>query len=57
MNSLLDKKKCIIQSALDLIQENGFHASPVSQVAKNAGVAASTIYTYFENKDALIIGI
>ncbi len=57
MHSLLDKKKCIIQSALDLIQEHGFHASPVSQVAKNAGVAAGTIYTYFENKEALIIGI
>jgi len=56
MNSL-DKKKCIIESALDLIQEFGFHASPVSQVAKNAGVAAGTIYTYFENKDALILGV
>lgn len=54
---MLDKKKCIILSALDLIQEHGFHASPVSQVAKNAGVASGTIYTYFENKEALIIGI
>ncbi|MEB2777850.1 TetR/AcrR family transcriptional regulator [Algoriphagus sp. D3-2-R+10] len=57
MHNLLDKKKCIILSALDLIQEHGFHASPVSQVAKNAGVAAGTIYTYFENKEALIIGV
>tara|TARA_R110002049_G_scaffold221546_1_gene392965 strand:- start:77 stop:652 length:576 start_codon:yes stop_codon:yes gene_type:complete len=57
MHSLLDKKKCIIQSALDLIQEHGFHGCPVSMVAKNAGVAAGTIYTYFENKDSLIIGI
>ncbi len=57
MHNLLDKKNCIIQSALDLIQEHGFHGCPVSQVAKNAGVAAGTIYTYFENKDDLIIGI
>jgi len=57
MKLLSDKKKCIIQSALELIQANGFHASPVSLVAKNAGVAAGTIYTYFENKDALIHGI
>lgn len=57
MHNLLDKKKCIILSALDLIQEHGFHASPVSQVAKNAGVASGTIYTYFENKEALILGI
>ncbi|MEB2781771.1 TetR/AcrR family transcriptional regulator [Algoriphagus sp. C2-6-M1] len=57
MDHLLDKKKCIINSALDLIQEHGFHGCPVSQVAKNAGVAAGTIYTYFENKDDLIVGI
>lgn len=57
MSILPDKKTCIIQSALDLIQEHGFHASPVSQVAKNAGVASGTIYTYFENKEALIFGI
>ncbi|PZX53121.1 TetR family transcriptional regulator [Algoriphagus ratkowskyi] len=57
MSVLLDKKKSIIQSALDLIQEHGFHGCPVSMVAKNAGVAAGTIYTYFENKDDLIIGI
>lgn len=57
MSSLLDKKKCIIKSALDLIEEHGFHGCPVSMVAKNAGVAAGTIYTYFENKDDLITGI
>lgn len=57
MHSISDKKKCIIESALDLIQEHGFHGCPISMVAKNAGVASGTIYTYFENKDALIIGI
>tara|TARA_R110002020_G_C16078664_1_gene756874 strand:+ start:252 stop:830 length:579 start_codon:yes stop_codon:yes gene_type:complete len=57
MQSQLDKKKCIVISALDLIQEHGFHGCPVSQVAKNAGVAAGTIYTYFENKDDLILGV
>lgn len=46
-----------MESALVLIQEHGFHGCPVSLVAKNAGVAAGTIYTYFENKDDLIIGI
>jgi len=57
MDNLLDKKNCIINSALCLIQEHGFHGCPVSMVAKNAGVAAGTIYTYFENKDDLILGI
>lgn len=57
MHISLDKKTCIIESALDLIQEQGFHGSPMSQVAKNAGVAAGTIYTYFENKEDMILAI
>lgn len=57
MENLLDKKQSIIESALKLVYANGFHGCPVSQVAKNAGVAAGTIYTYFENKDDLIVGI
>lgn len=57
MENSLDKKTGIIESALELIHTHGFHGCPVSQVAKNAGVAAGTIYTYFENKDDLIVGI
>lgn len=46
-----------MNAALDLIAENGFHASPTSLIAKNAGVGMGTIYRYFENKDALIEAI
>ncbi len=48
------KKAAILQAVLELIGENGFHGVPMSQVAKNAGVAAGTIYHYFESKDSLI---
>ena len=57
MENLLDKKTCILESALGLIHEQGFHGCPISQVAKNAGVAAGTIYTYFESKDDMILTI
>jgi AcrR family transcriptional regulator len=50
-----EKKKAIFDSTLELIKENGFHGTPISLVAKKAGVGAGTIYNYFENKDALII--
>lgn len=50
-----EKKKAIFESTLELIKENGFHGTPISLVAKKAGVGAGTIYNYFENKDALII--
>lgn len=49
-----DKKHAIFESTLDLIRDHGFHGAPMSLVAKNAGVAAGTIYHYFESKDHLI---
>lgn len=54
IENISDKKKAIFESTLELIQEHGFHGAPMSLVAKNAGVAAGTIYHYFESKDQLI---
>ncbi|MDD2501941.1 MAG: helix-turn-helix domain containing protein, partial [Geobacter sp.] len=49
-----DKRIAVIQATIELVAEYGFHGSPMSRVAKRAGVAAGTIYHYFESKDALI---
>ena len=49
-----DKRSDIMQAALELIAERGFHDSPMAEIADKAGVAAGTIYRYFENKDLLI---
>lgn len=54
MEDLTEKKQAIFESLLDLIGEHGFHGAPMSQVARNAGVAAGTIYHYFESKEQLI---
>ncbi|MBK0403191.1 TetR/AcrR family transcriptional regulator [Adhaeribacter sp. BT258] len=54
---IAEKKKAIFASTLELVRENGFHGTPMSLVAKKAGVAAGTIYHYFESKDALIIAL
>lgn len=57
MNVHLDiseKKEAILKSTLDLIGVNGFHGSPMSLIAKNAEVAAGTIYHYFPSKEILI---
>ena len=50
----LDKRADIMQAALELIAERGFHGAPMAVIAEKAGVAAGTIYRYFENKDVLI---
>ena len=49
-----DKRADIIQAALELIAERGFHDAPMSEIPEKAQVAAGTIYRYFENKDVLI---
>jgi TetR/AcrR family transcriptional repressor of multidrug resistance operon len=50
-----DRRKAILKSTLELIKKNGFHGTPVSLIAKNAGVASGTIYHYFPSKDAIIM--
>lgn len=54
MDPISSKKVQILESALELIRENGFHGCPISQVAKHASVAAGSVYTYFESKDEMI---
>ena len=49
-----DKRTAILQATLALITENGFHATPIAMVAKEANVGAGTIYRYFESKEVLI---
>lgn len=52
-----DKRTEIMQAALELIAEQGFHGAPMAMIAERAGVGAGTIYRYFESKDVLIAEI
>lgn len=47
----------IIEAALQVIAENGYHASQVSKIAKQADVADGTIYLYFKNKEDILISV
>ncbi|MFC2948596.1 TetR/AcrR family transcriptional regulator [Virgibacillus sediminis] len=47
----------IIEAAVQVIAENGYHASQVSKIAKKAGVADGTIYLYFKNKEDVLISV
>lgn len=49
------KRDAILNSTLELVKSHGFHGAPMSQIAKNANVAAGTIYHYFDSKETLII--
>jgi len=48
------KKQLILDTALELFAENGFHATSMNQVAKKAGVSKGLAYNYFESKQDIL---
>ena len=50
-----DKHQRILDAAIEVIAENGFFHSRVSEIASRAGVADGTVYLYFKNKDELLM--
>ncbi|MDC3415710.1 TetR/AcrR family transcriptional regulator [Aquibacillus salsiterrae] len=59
MNTKINRPKYnqIIDAAVKVIAENGYHASQVSKIAKQAGVADGTIYLYFKNKEDILVSL
>ncbi len=53
----MDKQKEILAAALKLFVEFGFHGTPTSKIAKEAGVANGTLFHYFNTKDDLILAL
>ena len=49
-----DKRAAILDAALALFSERGFHGTAVPLVAERAHVGAGTLYRYFESKEALV---
>ncbi len=50
----IDKRNALIRATIELVNNNGFHATPMSKIAKIANVSPATIYLYFENKQDLV---
>ncbi len=48
------KRNALIRATISLVINDGFHAAPMSKIAKMACVSPGTIYLYFENKQDLI---
>ncbi|WP_078555426.1 TetR/AcrR family transcriptional regulator [Bacillus alkalicellulosilyticus] len=51
------KYDLIIEAAVRVIAEHGYHQAQVSKIAKEAGVADGTIYLYFKNKEDILISL
>ncbi len=52
-----EKYNAIIEAAVKVIAENGYHNSQVSKIAREAGVADGTIYLYFKNKEDVLVSL
>jgi TetR/AcrR family fatty acid metabolism transcriptional regulator len=49
-----EKYQRILDAAVEVIAEHGYFSSPVSAIAKRAGVADGTVYLYFKSKDDVL---
>jgi TetR/AcrR family transcriptional regulator, fatty acid metabolism regulator protein len=49
-----DKRKAILDAAVRVFARQGYDASPVGDVAKEAGVAYGLVYHYFGSKEAVL---
>lgn len=50
----IDKKNALLKATIQLVNNNGFHATPMSKIAKMANVSPATIYLYFDSKQDLV---
>jgi len=48
------KREALVRATINLVNNHGFHAAPMSKIAKMAEVSPGTIYLYFENKQDLV---
>lgn len=50
-----DKRKAILDSAIEVFAQKGFSKANIQEVANKANVASGTVYLYFKNKDDLLL--
>lgn len=51
------RRNQILDAATQVFAEKGFHRATIKDIARVAGIADGTVYNYFENKTALMLGI
>jgi TetR/AcrR family fatty acid metabolism transcriptional regulator len=52
-----EKFSSIIDSALKVFGEKGYHNATIAEIARDAGVSEATIYEYFGSKEDLLFAI
>lgn len=52
-----DTRQRILRTAFQLFHEQGYHATGVATIAREAGVNPGSLYHFFESKDALLLAV
>jgi len=52
-----DTRERILRTAFQLFHEQGYHATGVATIAREAGVNPGSLYHFFDSKDALLLGV
>jgi AcrR family transcriptional regulator len=50
----VNRRKSILNAALIVFAEQGYHNASISKISTEAGISKGLMYNYFENKDALL---
>lgn len=50
-------RDCILDAAVQLFAEYGYHAAPLRDIARIAGIQAASIYHHYPNKQSLLVEI
>ncbi len=53
----VDKRDAILRAATQVFARRGFFGAQVADIAREAGVAAGTVYLYFHGKDDLLVSL
>ncbi|HXX77763.1 MAG TPA: helix-turn-helix domain-containing protein, partial [Ktedonobacteraceae bacterium] len=51
------RRKQILDAATQVFAEKGYHRATIKDIARVAGIADGTIYTYFSSKTEVLLGI
>ncbi|TLS48644.1 TetR/AcrR family transcriptional regulator [Paenibacillus antri] len=53
----MDKKTLILNSAVTLFAQRGYHQTTIQDIADEAGIAKGGIYFYFKSKEELLLSV
>lgn len=56
-NQMADKRIQVIDAAIRLFAEKGYHSTSIQEIADAAGIAKGSMYLYFKSKDDLLLNI